>query len=165
MKPNFIRPIAICVFRHNGRILAAEGYDPLNQQKFYRPLGGAIEFGEHSAVTIGRELAEELGAAVVDLRFLGAIENVFTYDGQVGPLGQFYESVRWDDPTFERRLDVKIPAGGGIQWTCDFEAPAGECGDPEDGCCYTFGGRVEAQEHCNAFVYYYPLGQSSINCF
>ena len=34
MKPNVIRPIAICVFRHDGRILAAEGYDPLKAQVF-----------------------------------------------------------------------------------------------------------------------------------
>ena len=84
MKPNVIRPIAICVFRHDGRILAAEGYDPLKAQVFYRPLGGAIEFGEYSATTIERELAEELGAAVTDLHYLGALENVFTYDGQTG---------------------------------------------------------------------------------
>ena len=84
MKPNAIRPIAICVFQHDGRILAAEHYDPVKQQPFYRPLGGAIEFGEHSADTLVRELQEELGAAVTDLRYLGALENVFTYNGQRG---------------------------------------------------------------------------------
>lgn len=84
MKPNPIRPIAICVFRHDGRILAAEGYDSIKHQTFYRPLGGAIEFGESSADTIAREMTEELGAAVVGLRFLGAVENIFTYNGQTG---------------------------------------------------------------------------------
>ncbi|MEZ4517114.1 MAG: hypothetical protein R3C44_09860 [Chloroflexota bacterium] len=49
MNPNHIRPIAICLFSHNGRVLAAEGYDPIKQQTFYRPLGGTIEFGETSA--------------------------------------------------------------------------------------------------------------------
>jgi len=84
VKPNAIRPIAICVFQHDGHILAAEFYDPIKQQLFYRPLGGAIEFGEHSAATLARELQEELGAAVTDLRYLGALENVFTYNGQRG---------------------------------------------------------------------------------
>jgi 8-oxo-dGTP pyrophosphatase MutT (NUDIX family) len=84
MKPNAIRPIAICVFQHDGRILAAEGYDPLKQQPFYRPLGGAIEFGEYSVATLVRELQEELGAAVADLRYLGTLENVFTFNGRVG---------------------------------------------------------------------------------
>ena len=32
-----IRPLAICVFRYNGRILAAEGVDPVkNNLVFYR---------------------------------------------------------------------------------------------------------------------------------
>ena len=84
MKPHVIRPIAICVFRRDGRILAAEHYEPLKQQTFYRPLGGSIEFGEYSATTVQRELQEELGAEVTDLRYLGALENVFTYNGQTG---------------------------------------------------------------------------------
>jgi 8-oxo-dGTP pyrophosphatase MutT (NUDIX family) len=110
MKPNIIRPIAICVFRHNGRILAAEGYDPLKGQTFYRPLGGAIEFGEHSAATIVRELTEELGAAVVDLRFLGAIENVFTYDGQTG-----HEIVMVYDGAFADPLLYEQPFIDGVE--------------------------------------------------
>ena len=84
MKPNLIRPIAICVFRHDGRILAGEFYDPIKRQNFYRPLGGAIEFGETSADTITREIAEELGAAVTGLRYLGTVENIFTFNGQTG---------------------------------------------------------------------------------
>jgi len=40
MKPNMIRPVAICVFQHEGRILVFEGYGPKKQQSFYRPLGG-----------------------------------------------------------------------------------------------------------------------------
>ena len=84
MKAHMIRPIAICLFSHNDRILAAEGYDPVKQQAFYRPLGGAIEFGETSAETVAREIHEELDAAVADLRYLGTLENIFTYDGQAG---------------------------------------------------------------------------------
>ena len=77
-------PIAICVFSHNGRILAAEGHDPLKRQPFYRPLGGAIEFGETRRKRLRRELHEELGATVAGLRYLGTLENIFTYDGQRG---------------------------------------------------------------------------------
>lgn len=84
MKPNLIRPIAICVFRRGGYILAVEYIDPIKQQVFYRPLGGAIEFGEPSAGTIARELQEELGEPVTNLRYLGALENIFTYNGQTG---------------------------------------------------------------------------------
>ncbi|MCA9941424.1 MAG: NUDIX domain-containing protein, partial [Anaerolineales bacterium] len=57
-----IRPLVICLFRHKNHILVMEGYDPVKQQTFYRPLGGGIEFGEHSAIALRRELREELGA-------------------------------------------------------------------------------------------------------
>ena len=84
MKKNKVRPLAICVFRHNDRILVAEGYDPVKKQTFYRPLGGAIEFGEQSQQTIHRELMEEIGAEVDNLQYLGALENIFIYSGDPG---------------------------------------------------------------------------------
>jgi 8-oxo-dGTP pyrophosphatase MutT (NUDIX family) len=81
---NRIRPIAICVFSHRGRILAAEGYDPIKQQLFYRPLGGGIEFGERATEALHRELREEIGAEITALRYLGTVENIFTFNGQQG---------------------------------------------------------------------------------
>ena len=84
MKPGKIRPLAICVFRRGDHILVAEGYDTARQQTFYRPLGGRIEFGERAAATVARELREEIGQEVRDLRYLGALENIFTYEGQAG---------------------------------------------------------------------------------
>ena len=79
-----IRPLAICIFSHNGKILVCEGYDPTKGETFYRPLGGAIEFGEYSIDTIQRELMEEIGAEVKELVYLGALENIFTFDGTPG---------------------------------------------------------------------------------
>ncbi len=84
MKPGKVRPLAICVFRRGDSILVAEGRDDSKQQTFYRPLGGRIEFGERAAQTVARELREEIGQDVRDLRYLGALENIFTYEGQVG---------------------------------------------------------------------------------
>lgn len=81
---NQIRPLAICVFSRDGRILAAEGFDPVKQERFYRPLGGGIEFGETGAETIRRELREEIEAEVAEIHYLGALENIFTFNGQPG---------------------------------------------------------------------------------
>lgn len=81
---NRIRPLAICVFRDHDRILVAEGYDPIKDQCFYRPLGGGIEFGEYSEQTIRREIMEEIGAEVCELKYLGTIENVFVFNGMPG---------------------------------------------------------------------------------
>lgn len=81
---NKIRPLAICVFLHQNRILVAEGYDPKKDQTFYRPLGGGIEFGERSEETARREIMEELNAEVADLKYLGTLENIFIFNGQPG---------------------------------------------------------------------------------
>lgn len=98
-----IRPLAICVFRHRDRILAAEGYDEVKQEAFYRPLGGGIEFGEYSQQTIARELMEEISEAVTDLRYLGTLENVFTYNGETGhEIVLIYDGAFVDDSVYER---------------------------------------------------------------
>jgi 8-oxo-dGTP pyrophosphatase MutT (NUDIX family) len=85
-KKKRIRPLAICVFRHQDHILVMEGYDPLKKEHFYRPLGGGIEFGESSAETICRELMEEINVEVdhLSLKYLGTLENIFTYNGKPG---------------------------------------------------------------------------------
>jgi 8-oxo-dGTP pyrophosphatase MutT (NUDIX family) len=79
-----IRPIAICVFRHRDRILVFEGHDRIKPQTFYRPLGGAIEFGELGRDTIVREIREEIAAEVREVRYLGTLENRFTFEGRDG---------------------------------------------------------------------------------
>ena len=84
MKPGKVRPIALCVFRNDGRILVQEGFDRVKEQAFYRPLGGTIEFGELSQDTVVRELREELGVEVTQVRYLGTLENIFVLKGQMG---------------------------------------------------------------------------------
>ena len=45
---------------------------------------GRSKLGEHSAVAVVREIAEELGATLVDPELLGVLENVFTIGGETG---------------------------------------------------------------------------------
>ena len=82
-KKKRIRPLAICIFRKNNKILVAEGYDSVKDERFYRPLGGGIKFGEPGVETICRELMEEINVEVAreSLRFLGAVENIFYFNG------------------------------------------------------------------------------------
>jgi ADP-ribose pyrophosphatase YjhB (NUDIX family) len=84
MRPGEIRPIVICVFRDEDRLFVTEGYDSFKKETFFRPLGGAIEFGENSRESIIREIREEMEAEIKDLTYIGMIENIFTYDGQPG---------------------------------------------------------------------------------
>jgi hypothetical protein len=87
----------------------------------------------------------------------------------------FYESNSWAEPEMAMGLDVQLPDGGGVRWTCDFQwyEPEEGCAavderDPQSAgdCCFTFGPTVETSEHCNVFVYYYPkVERSDITCF
>jgi 8-oxo-dGTP pyrophosphatase MutT (NUDIX family) len=85
-----IKPKAMAVIRRvqNGRtqILATPGLDTVKNEKFYRLIGGHIEFGETARACLLREMTEELGPDVrVDVS--GAIrwiENIFTYNGDHG---------------------------------------------------------------------------------
>lgn len=79
-----IRPLALCILRRGERILAARGYDKSSGETFYRPIGGKIEFGEPACQTVAREIMEELGAEVTDIAYLGALENIFVYEGAPG---------------------------------------------------------------------------------
>ena len=83
--------------------------------------------------------------------------TITAVDGNNGPLGgPFYTSTEWADPIWLPDLRVAVPQSGGVGYTCTFTMPASGCGDPANACCATFGGHVETQEHCNAFVYYFP---------
>jgi 8-oxo-dGTP pyrophosphatase MutT (NUDIX family) len=79
-----IRPLAICLLRKGSQILVNEAHDPVKGQTFYRPIGGGIEFGETAADAVRREVREELGATVRQLRYIGTLENIFTYRGEPG---------------------------------------------------------------------------------
>lgn len=103
MKKNKVRPLAICVFRRDDRILVAEGYDPVKRQTFYRPLGGAIEFGERSEDTVRRELMEEIGAEVGEVWYLGTLENIFVFNGEHGhEIVMVYDGVLTDSGLYEQ---------------------------------------------------------------
>ena len=97
---NQIRPIALCVFQHKNRILVFEGYDRAKDEIFYRPLGGGIEFGEKSEEAVRRELKEELNVEIANLRYLGMLENIYTFNG-----GSYHEVVMvYDGALIESRL-------------------------------------------------------------
>jgi len=79
-----IRPIAICIIQYQAKILVFKGWDEVKQSGFYRPLGGGIEFGETAQDAVRRELAEEIGAQLSDVRYLFTLENIFTCNGKAG---------------------------------------------------------------------------------
>lgn len=84
MKKGVIRPLAICLFKKGESILAAEGYDSVKKDYYYRPIGGGIEYGEKSLDALKREVNEEISAEIKNINYLGTIENIFTFNGELG---------------------------------------------------------------------------------
>ncbi|BAZ06287.1 NUDIX hydrolase [Calothrix sp. NIES-3974] len=79
-----IRAIALGIIRDGDRIFVSEGYDPSKSSYFYRALGGGIDFGETSFAALQREFQEEIQAELKNIRYLGCLENIFTYNGKPG---------------------------------------------------------------------------------
>ncbi len=86
---------------------------------------------------------------------------------------KFYENTDWGEPKMAIGLDVGLADLGGVWWTCDYEwkEPSVGCAALDDAdpmhandCCYVFGPSVEKNEHCNAFVYYYPTAATPPTC-
>ena len=99
---------------------------------------------------------------------------------------RFYRSTTWNDPPMihSPALALNVPPNGGIRYTCAYQwqepsVDSGGCaaldhfeqqkyGTPASqlDCCYTFGPQVDVNEHCNAFVYYYPKQDTvgNVNC-
>ena len=65
--------------------------------------GGAVEAAESQDAALIREVREEVGAEVRDLRFLGAVESIFTFDGEPGhEIVMVYEADLADESLYER---------------------------------------------------------------
>ncbi len=79
-----IRVIALGLIQDGDRIFVSEGYDPAKQSKFYRALGGGVDFGETSLAALKREFHEEIQAELTNIRYLGCIENLFIFNARKG---------------------------------------------------------------------------------
>src|SRR4030042_4628948 len=103
MTANYVRVIAICVIQHGEKILVFEAYDSVNKKPFYRPLGGAVEFGETTDAALKREIREEISQEMTDLKLLGVLENLFTLEGKPGhEIVYVYDGRFADESAYER---------------------------------------------------------------
>ena len=84
-------------------LLVFEGYDRVKDEVYYRPLGGGIEFGEHSQEALRREFREELGVELADVRYLATTENIFVCNSQRGhEIILLYEVTLADQSLYKR---------------------------------------------------------------
>ncbi len=79
-----IRVSAMCLIEHKGKLLLCNGYDSVKKEKFLRVIGGGVDFGEKAEDAVRREVKEELGSDLENLKFITVLENVFVYKGERG---------------------------------------------------------------------------------
>lgn len=104
---NNIRPNALIIIRKDGCVLASKGVD--GDKIFYRLLGGGIEFGELSNVTIKREIMEELNAEIINEKFLCIIENIFEFKSQkCHEITFLYEGDFLDKSLYEKEIIKRV---------------------------------------------------------
>lgn len=107
----FTRPLVICLFSNNGRILAAKGVDSVKQNEFYRPLGGMIEFGERSYEALKREILEETNQEITNLKYITTVENIFTYEGKAGHEIVMVYDAEFKDKSLYEKEDIDVTEG------------------------------------------------------
>ncbi len=111
MYPKKIRVLSLGLIRDGARTFLSLGYDPVKQQKFYRALGGGVDFGESSYDALKREFIEELQAELTNIKYLGCIENLFMFNGQPGhELIQLYQC-DFVDPKFYQLEQIEFSEG------------------------------------------------------
>ncbi len=76
-----VKAMVIIQRPRDGALLVSESHDPAGAV-FHRPLGGHVEIGERAADTARREITEEIGQQLEDLRQLDVLENIFQWDGE-----------------------------------------------------------------------------------
>jgi hypothetical protein len=130
----------------------------------------------HGTCRFASETPIHVAAANGHFHSRGLRFGISTWDGATAPTAaqEFYQSESWDDPPMAFGMDMSLPQGGGIWWSCDYqwEKPPTSCdavnaadAQKQNDCCYTFGSKVETNEHCNAFIYYWPkLPAASVTC-
>ncbi|KTG08706.1 hypothetical protein AUR64_18760 [Haloprofundus marisrubri] len=76
-----IRVVALGAVRRDDELLVFED-ESEEVGTYYRPLGGGVEFGEHSVDALRREFREELEVELTKVHELGTFEDAFRMNGE-----------------------------------------------------------------------------------
>lgn len=110
-KSGEIRVLALGIIRDGDRVFISEGYDPVKQQTFYRAMGGGVDFGETSQQALQREFQEEIQAELTDIKYLGCLENLFTFNGKSGHEVLFIYQCNFVEPKFYQLSELTFAEG------------------------------------------------------
>ncbi|MFB2833901.1 NUDIX hydrolase [Floridanema evergladense] len=85
LKEGEIRVLALGIICDSrDRVFLSQGFDPDKKENFYRAMGGGVEFGETSEAALKREFYEEIQAELTNIKYLGCLESIFTFNGKQG---------------------------------------------------------------------------------
>jgi ADP-ribose pyrophosphatase YjhB (NUDIX family) len=82
--PQTIRAIAVALVYRGTDVLVMAVKDDSGSIKGWRPLGGAIEFGESAEEALAREFLEEIGQPIRCIKQLCVLENLYSHEGTRG---------------------------------------------------------------------------------
>ena len=119
----------------DGSRLLVRRYTAPNGDRYYRPLGGAIEFGERAAQAVSREILEEIEAEIEQVRHLITVENIFEREGERAHQIEFlFEARLVDRPLYRAELINGTESSGK-----HIEAVWLDLAEPLDGPLYPLG--------------------------
>ena len=126
-----IRNLALGLALRESHVLASHGADPATGRRFYRALGGGIEFGESAEAAVRREFLEELGVELEQVQLVGVLENFFEWDSHPGhEIVHVFEvsSSHIDELPLDAQLTV-LDTGDAVTWIpLDSERPIDPAG-------------------------------------
>ncbi len=138
LKEPRIRVTSLGIFRRGDQIFVQEAYDPVKGETFYRPLGGGVEFGEQAVDALIREMREETGLEVTNLRYAGLCENIFTYLGERGHEIVLLYEADFADPAVYENDEMICQEDDGLPFRAVWK-PLSEFGKDEDAPLYPDG--------------------------
>lgn len=112
---------AVCIVRHENKLLLIDTHAP--HDKNFRvcvPVGGGINFGEHSKDAAARETLEEIDAVVVNLKLLMVIENMFSYDGTDYHEIVFAYEGDFEDESLYLKEEIQGVESTGLEFKCSW---------------------------------------------
>ena len=102
---NRIRPISISIIRNDDKILVYQREDDVTKEKFYRLVGGCIEFGESSKDALKREFQEELSLDLLDIQFIESFESIFEFnDSKMHEIVYLFDSKFKDKTVYTKEV-------------------------------------------------------------
>lgn len=102
----------------DGALLVSHGAGP-SGDVFHRPLGGHVEAGEYAADAAHREILEEIGQELTDLRLAGVLENIFSWECATQHEIVFVFTAAFADPAayeIDEQVILDSQAGTRVAW-------------------------------------------------